>query len=268
MDRIRDEAGTARMLMTGTGRMICWVGLGLFQTSLLGGCTRPAVIPPESAPLPPSTAPAPAYISPQPPATPAPQPPISDSSYRNVWKPAVDPREWKYIVLHHTATDTGSVESIHESHLQNKDKSGKPWLGIGYHFVIGNGEGMGDGDIEPTFRWNQQMHGAHAGASDPEYNQVGIGICLVGNFEEHPPTPAQLAATKTLIRTLKSEYRISESRIIGHRDVRDTECPGKLFPMQEALSDRIDRPFAQTPVPLPASAVPTALAERERSSTR
>src|SRR5262245_25118700 len=54
------------------------------------------------------------------------------------WQPAVPARNWKYIVIHHTATGSGSVESIHESHLKNKDKSGNPWLGIGYHFVIGN----------------------------------------------------------------------------------------------------------------------------------
>src|SRR5262245_20642940 len=67
----------------------------------------------------------------------------------NPWKPTAKPRDWKYVVVHHTATESGSVESIHESHLKNKDKNGNPWLGIGYHFVIGNGAGMPDGMIEP-----------------------------------------------------------------------------------------------------------------------
>ncbi|MEZ6045526.1 MAG: hypothetical protein R3C11_08100 [Planctomycetaceae bacterium] len=71
----------------------------------------------------------------------------------NPWKPNVAERDWKWIVIHHTATDKGSVESIHETHLKRRDKNGNPWLsGIGYHFVIGNGQGMEDGDIEPTFR--------------------------------------------------------------------------------------------------------------------
>ena len=64
-----------------------------------------------------------------------------------------DLRDWDYIVLHHTASESGSVASIHEEHLRRKDKNGNAWLGIGYHFVIGNGSGMDDGEIEPTFRF-------------------------------------------------------------------------------------------------------------------
>jgi N-acetyl-anhydromuramyl-L-alanine amidase AmpD len=117
-------------------------------------------------------------------------------------------------VIHHTATSRGSVESIHEAHLQRKDKVGNAWLGIGYHFVIGNGNGMVDGAIESTFRWREQLHGAHAGGS--EHNQHGIGIALVGNFEEEPPSPAQLAATKRLVAALKSEYRIKSDQVVAH----------------------------------------------------
>jgi len=155
----------------------------------------------------------------------------SAPSVIEAWKPETTARDWKYIVLHHTATDTGDVQSIHESHLKNKDKSGNHWLGIGYHFVIGNGSGMGDGEIEPTFRWKEQMHGAHAGVG--EYNQQGIGVVLVGNFEKHPPTAAQLAAVKHLVSTLAVQYGVTGERIIGHGDVKATECPGKLFPLSE-----------------------------------
>lgn len=123
------------------------------------------------------------------------------------------------------------MASIHESHLKNKDKNGKPWLGIGYHFVIGNGKGMPDGEIEPTFRWKQQMQGAHAGVAD--YNQHGIGIVLVGNFEGEAPTAAQVTSAKRLVRILTREYEIKTSEIIGHSDVKPTECPGNHFPLIE-----------------------------------
>lgn len=146
---------------------------------------------------------------------------------RNPWSTKAKSRDWKYIVLHHTAADQGSVESIHAAHLQRRDSNGNPWLGIGYHFVIGNGRGMKDGDIEPTFRWRQQMHGAHAGKST--YNNFGIGICLVGNFEDYPPTPKQLAAVQTLIRQLKTAYKIQPTNIVGHGDVKKTACPGRYF---------------------------------------
>jgi N-acetyl-anhydromuramyl-L-alanine amidase AmpD len=170
-----------------------------------------------------------------PPTLPSPQvpelQPISPITRDNPWKPDTALRDWKFIVLHHTASNSGDVESIHESHLKNKDKNGNPWLGIGYHFVIGNGNGMGDGMIEPTFRWKQQMQGAHAGVAD--YNQHGIGIVLVGNFEDSQPSEAQVVSVKRLVRVLAREYDIETSQIIGHGDVKPTECPGSHFPLND-----------------------------------
>lgn len=145
----------------------------------------------------------------------------------NPWKTSAKARAWQHIVLHHTAVEQGSVESIHEAHLQRRDSNGNPWLGIGYHFVIGNGRGMKDGAIEPTFRWRQQMHGAHAG--NAKYNNFGIGICLVGNFENHPPTPKQLASVRQLILQLRTAYNIKPTNIVGHGDVKKTACPGRYF---------------------------------------
>src|SRR4029078_798906 len=135
------------------------------------------------------------------------RPDIAQSQQRNpaianfLWEPAVQSRPWTSIVIHHTASKRGSVESIHEAHLKRKDKDGNPWQGIGYHFVIGNGNGMTDGEIEPTFRWREQMQGGHAGSGG--YHEHGIGIALVGNFDEQPPTAAQLAAIKQLVMALK-----------------------------------------------------------------
>ncbi len=149
----------------------------------------------------------------------------------NPWKPSAPLRDWKHIVIHHTASESGSVETINAAHLARKDKNGVAWKGIGYHFLIGNGSGMGDGEIEPTFRWRQQMQGAHAG--DEEYNQRGIGICLVGNFEDHRPSIAQLTAVKRLVGVMKSEYHIHGDHVVGHRSVKSTACPGKLFPLSE-----------------------------------
>lgn len=193
------------------------------------GCYRQSVVPPSASitrPTP-QQPPPPVLTLPQPAVVPL-TPPITED---NPWIPEATARNWKYIVLHHTATNSGDVESIHESHLKNKDKNGNPWLGIGYHFVIGNGNGMANGEIEPTFRWKQQIQGAHAGVAD--YNQHGIGIVLVGNFEDEPPSEAQLESVKKLILALTREYDISSSQIVGHGDVKPTECPGTHFPLAE-----------------------------------
>ncbi len=142
-------------------------------------------------------------------------------------------REWKYIVLHHTASEAGSVESIDADHRTRKDAQGNPWRGIGYHFLIGNGHGMQDGEVAATFRWKKQCEGAHAG--DSVYNNQGIGICLVGNFQEAPPTPAQWQSLQLLIRTLRRECRIDHAGIVRHTDIKATACPGKQFPWDQLL---------------------------------
>lgn len=143
------------------------------------------------------------------------------------------PRAWHYIVLHHTATERGDVESIDAEHRRQIDREGKPWLGIGYHFVIGNGRSMPDGRIEPTFRWREQLHGAHAG--DTEHNDLGIGICLVGNFEESAPTPLQVQACRQLVAVLAREYDIRPENVLAHSDVKATACPGRLFPLEQMV---------------------------------
>ena len=213
-------------------------------------CRRYSVVPPRGSSYP-TTQPQSGLTNPVPPELlnspidSEPQFPMLQipASQRNLWKPEVAARDWKHIVLHHTATSRGSVESIHEAHLKRRDKGGNPWLGIGYHFVIGNGNGMPDGEIEPTFRWRQQMHGAHAGVGN--YNRQGIGIVLVGNFEKQPPTAAQLMAVKRLVRTLKAKYRIDAEHVIGHSDVKATACPGKYFPLDEVSFGRPVSGFVQ-----------------------
>lgn len=134
--------------------------------------------------------------------------------------------QWKTIVIHHTATDIGKAFSIHQSHQERGF-----WNGLGYHFLIDNGTlGKGDGQIEVAPRWIKQQCGAHCKAGG--MNEKGIGIALVGNFNQEQPTPAQLQSLVYLLRTLCDYYQIPPSRIVGHRDVEGaaTECPGRRFP--------------------------------------
>ncbi len=154
-----------------------------------------------------------------------------DADGQAAWQPDVAASEWLYIVLHHSATESGSVESIHAEHRRRRDGAGNPWLGIGYHFVIGNGNGMADGEVAATFRWNEQIHGAHSGHA--VFNGRGIGVCLIGNFDQSVPTERQLSAVKRLTRILANRHGISPDRVLGHSDVRATSCPGIQFPLDE-----------------------------------
>lgn len=240
------------------GILMCCVAM--LPAIEITGCTQQTSLPPVAINSHAPITPYPSQAARPSPDTPLfTTPPTVSIEPKNPWKPDAEIREWEYIVIHHTASTTGSVESIHELHSKKKDKSGNHWLGIGYHFVIGNGSGMPDGAIETTFRWREQMHGAHAGAK--KYNQKGIGICLVGNFENQPPSPAQLAAVKKLVGVLKTEYRIPSENVQGHRDVKATACPGKYFPMSEVAS-AIDLPvLGATPIQKPVETAKLQLAQ-------
>lgn len=133
-------------------------------------------------------------------------------------------RTWSSIVIHHSASDRGSAGIFHKWHLQ------RGWQnGLGYHFVIGNGSDSGDGEVEVGPRWKQQIQGAHAG--NEQFNEHGIGICLVGNFDHDRPSARQMASLERLVRFLQSKCGISRNQVIGHDDVpgKDTHCPGAHF---------------------------------------
>lgn len=136
------------------------------------------------------------------------------------WVPTVAARPWRYIVIHHSASPSGSAAVFDKMHRQ------KGWDELGYHFVIGNGTDSGNGQIEMGSRWTKQKHGAHAKTADNRYNDYGIGICLVGDFDKDRPTPQQIAALTRLTAYLMRTYHISAINVIGHKDTKATACPG------------------------------------------
>ena len=137
------------------------------------------------------------------------------------WRAEEPTRDWNWIVIHHSASDAGGAVIFDQWHRK------RGWDELGYHFVINNGDGRPDGEVEVGSRWFKQKQGAHAKSASGQYNQRGIGICLVGNFEKNQPTPAQRAALLKLTNYLAREFAIPSARIIGHRDVNSTTlCPG------------------------------------------
>jgi len=131
----------------------------------------------------------------------------------------------RYIVIHHSATRSGSVESFRHAHTR-KPKPG--FLDIGYHYVIGNGAGMPDGEV------GEGRDVQYKGAAVKRNNTGKIHICLVGNLEtDHEEftgaaTKQQLNSLGKLLVFLFDEYR--DIAIVGHREVALNEyptlCPG------------------------------------------
>lgn len=122
----------------------------------------------------------------------------------------------KYIILHHRAGD-GNVESIHKQHLA------QGYSGIGYHFYIRK-----DGNIYEGRPLNKQ--GAHCKGSN--YNSVGV--CFEGNFETEYMTDAQIKAGSELLKYLFELY--PQAKVVGHRDMMATVCPGKNFDINKILN--------------------------------
>ena len=105
--------------------------------------------------------------------------------------------------------------------------------------MIGNGTESDDGEIEVGGRWLKQKHGAHTKHPDhPEYNDDGIGVCLVGNLDGAPPTPKQVVACRRLVGYLSQRCEISPQHVATHADLvgQHTECPGRYFPYDRVVS--------------------------------
>ncbi len=165
------------------------------------------------------------------PASPMPQA-RPQTVMRSPWAPNVAARKWRYIVVHHSASPTGSASAFDREHRANRG-----WDELGYHFVIGNGRGSADGAVEVGPRWWKQKYGAHAKTADNRFNDFGIGICLVGNFDVTRPTAKQQQELVRLVAWLMETYDVPRQNIIGHRDTKSTACPGKFMNLQ-ALRQR------------------------------
>jgi len=147
-------------------------------------------------------------------------------------------RRWKYIVIHHSSTEKGNARVFDRNHRTKRHFQ----HGLGYHFVICNGSyGRKDGQIEVGKRWWHQLDGAHCKAGDG--NNVGIGICLVGDFEKTAATGKQFTSLVHLVTNLCYNYNIAVENIKGHNEMPGaaTDCPGKNFPWDELRKALYDR---------------------------
>lgn len=131
---------------------------------------------------------------------------------------------WRTITIHHSATLEGNAGSFDRNHRK------RGMGGLFYHFVIGNGTGSGDGEIEVGTRWKKQ-----AQVNRPN----DIQICLVGDFERENISDKQLDRLIKLITVLREEYNIPLNNIRKHNSIRGkhTACPGRSFPFDRIIRE-------------------------------
>lgn len=142
------------------------------------------------------------------------------------------PNRWKYIVIHHSAGESATIESLQQVHRERQP--GDPVDAIPYHFVIGNGNGIGMGEIASDWRRDMNIWGTHVSARNKARNFAGIGICLVGDFEKSAVPEAQYDALLELTRRLMAKYAIPVENVDFHGKIpgESSKCPGRLFPYE------------------------------------
>jgi N-acetylmuramoyl-L-alanine amidase len=147
----------------------------------------------------------------------------------------VTPGKWQAIVIHHSGSSFGTPASIEAQHRAMNLE------GLGYHFLIGNGSGMDDGDILVGYRWLDQLPGAHAaGPRGDWFNRNSIGICLVGDGRKHPFTDQQVQRLVQLVSELSRRLGIPPEQVYLHSDLAQTDDPGRMFP-EAAFREQLAR---------------------------
>jgi LysM repeat protein len=122
------------------------------------------------------------------------------------------------IVLHYSATYADQNLTVKDIDKMHRARG---WLGVGYHYVIRR-----DGVVEQGRPEN--VVGAHVGGQ----NTGKLGICCIGGLDRATGpnkgvdnrTPAQIESQIRLIKSLLKKY--PGARVVGHRDLAPTQCPG------------------------------------------
>lgn len=158
---------------------------------------------------------------------------LSSSVRDAIRKAPVRTGRWKYIVVHHSGVNEGTLAGTERYHREVRHMEN----GMAYHFLIGNGNGLGDGVVAVGNRWKKQLDGGHLHSL--AQNKVSIGICLIGNFDKTKPTPKQMQALEALTQALMDRCRLKASAVKTHQQINEvfTRCPGTKFPTKSFLSD-------------------------------
>jgi hypothetical protein len=154
------------------------------------------------------------------------------------------------ILVHHTATpnvpDLGRpaadllARTIQQFHM---DRRG--WLDSGQHFTISRGGFVLEGrhrSLEVLRSGDRTVEGAHCTGQ----NLVAIGIENEGTYLDVDPPEGLWNQLRELCVYICRQYGISGTEIYGHRDFKDTACPGdRLYGMLPRLRGEVAHAIGQ-----------------------
>lgn len=127
----------------------------------------------------------------------------------------------KYLFLHHTVSPEScyddciaEMQSMQKFHTQDRG-----WCDIGYSWVLGSDmrfyEGRG---------WNK------VGAHTPGFNDWAYALSIIGDYTHRLPTKSTIDMIDLFVKCSISIGRLRDSlEIRGHRQAKETECPGEQF---------------------------------------
>jgi hypothetical protein len=132
---------------------------------------------------------------------------------------------FRFIVLHHSATADG--ETVNWNAIRKYHMEVNGWKDIGYHF-----------GVEKVGEKYQVMGGRtlkQAGSHAVGFNTSGIGVCMIGDFDNEAPPVLQWLKGIELCQQINRFFG-HRLKIIGHRDTYEMlgrpvqkTCPGKMF---------------------------------------
>ena len=157
----------------------------------------------------------------------------------------------KWIIIHHSLSPDGKerdwngIRKYHMSYrykgdiiteeryeeLQAEGKTSgleTPWKDIGYHLGIEEVSGR----LEIQKGRPIGTPGAHAIG----FNDNSIGLCLIGHYDQRPPSEPRLFLLGSVCRDLQRLFVIAPDHVIGHRETFslrgvpiEKSCPGSAF---------------------------------------
>ncbi|MBE0537853.1 MAG: N-acetylmuramoyl-L-alanine amidase [Phycisphaerae bacterium] len=115
------------------------------------------------------------------------------------------PGQWRRIEVYYSQTTRGNVQELETLNRLSKGHD------LNAHFVICNGQGGKEGEIERTNRWLLQQPclpgDTWSGSMDT------IRICVVADGVGQMPTECQMARSRELVKTLCKEARINRNMV-------------------------------------------------------
>lgn len=152
-------------------------------------------------------------------------------------QPAPSPERWRAIVVHDSGQEYGNAHALGQKHQAQGHE------GLVHHFVIGNGDGADDGEVQVGYRWVRQADSAsfEGFSSAPWFNRHAISICLIGDGDHAPPTDSQMEQLVALVAALQKRLEIPADNVLLYGNVvTSARGPGLLFPVSAFRQQLLD----------------------------